>query len=1235
MDTGYASALLADEQLSLYVLVVSTADTQPLGCIPEIDELRILAMHSSGNINTLNLRDASALESFLGDMFLRSLHPCRVQIPRPSGSLITAALPEDCIRGALPTYQLEGATLEHLIAFRLKDGFVVVSVVFDQNIANPALQRAAHQVTVRLEKRITKVKVLAYEISFALRKPSQQIQNRLRMPNFTNGTLSIDISWSEPSAYHLGNTPRDSDLPKDAKVICQYDIRIAKVLGITCMPGFVRRGRTTLLASGNSVTGMLRDRECIRLGSIVKELKTNSDLIDEICALNVVHTSHIYLGGSSSECARVGSILNDDALIYDKIVKLFPEAACEALTKLKWMIVIPEYDHVPSASYTSDSANAARMTIPSVETVEVVVLRVTHVSSVFIEISVSRLGVRLQTKLLENLREIGDAVFSALEALNLGPCYLNRNLALALPDRTAKEKYIRVTNIYMHNHPTYYSNIFFDKRRVREGFMSEMRRLKSLLGFQVVSHTVTKDKEDMLFCAVLKFSPSLGKAESLIQLRIQGKSDKVVTTYYWEPVYQLETNKDSADSSVTFQNVKYTQMIMQLIEEYQKLDEDVIAVYQAFTKLYVLVGKHTDPLHLEAEEWTKLQTASAHSRVCLPVYDSEVIRTPEGHAIVDMNQELLRLLQSTAVESGFYRPVCIASFSEANSCNNRRLVNATYVDVAMILETCVCKPEDGIQVSSIYEDKGVPMSRQSSPPPRTSIDVTNEIEYPFDEQDIIAALDAKSSHDDTSDLWALFQDESIISNSECVIALDMWTFFNPANLDNIVGDALCDLTRECVLDTANLRMSEHKLATEKQKLYRANLLAQLKCNFVLVLYTSLRLEHISRLDRQDLSHALQFCQTSTREIDICSICRMRVAVLRDIADTLSELPLDMTSRLFNNTVGKLLTGIEGTEYFLLTPGSSYGIPVSNSMYRLAMFVKLSLVIKCRENLTPCSKHDAEIVVPATPHDLSALISRHCGSYCNDVEDVGDYVQTVRLEFLHVSIDAVKAQLEVNLKHLQENNPTTRLYEASLPQLERSVQNLELQSVYLDRLINTITSSIDYYINQDALSNLLDINEVTSDVLEHVLLSLEDNSRGNHCKNIQLDFMCPITGRRTTITDHVLNMFEGELGRYLGFKKSDDLFYLRGWSLVPSETVALSTSPLPTSTPTGSETSSLCPQYVPCWILLSISQCNINSNVKVDDTSIVSMDVVLRVRSIECSAAVEELLVGTVSHAIKV
>jgi hypothetical protein len=190
----------AKANISFHVLLVTlSSDTQPLGCVPEIDNLRVLAESSGGSFETISSATKQNLES-IGQIFIRPFYACRTESSMSSSSSLTTS----CLKmyeSRLHGYQLHGLTLEHLVASRLVEGYSLIAIVTDSGGGgrgggggggfggggggssssspyhpnkNFFLSTEKTCVHIRLEKHLTKVSSITYIVSFFTDKYQKQ-----------------------------------------------------------------------------------------------------------------------------------------------------------------------------------------------------------------------------------------------------------------------------------------------------------------------------------------------------------------------------------------------------------------------------------------------------------------------------------------------------------------------------------------------------------------------------------------------------------------------------------------------------------------------------------------------------------------------------------------------------------------------------------------------------------------------------------------------------------------------------------------------------------------------------------------------------------------------------------------------------------------------------------------------------------------------------------------------------
>ena len=412
------------------------------------------------------------------------------------------------------------------------------------------------------------------------------------------------------------------------------------------------------------------------------------------------------------------------------------------------------------------------------------------------------------------------------------------------------------------------------------------------------------------------------------------------------------------------------------------------------------------------------------------------------------------------------------------------------------------------------------------------------------------------------------------------------------------------------LDTSS-QLSSLPLAMRKQlKRLMDDIEVYSRCSFVLVLYTAIRNKSIRQIHPLDLTLALDFCSKQEHlEVDITTLCREKRRAMMGTSDSSGFLS---SPDLFRSTVGKLMTSIVNSDCFIFSADSrSYGIPMVNSIYRIALFIKISIVLRSTvsvESVTTSSEIDVDdeqteevIIVPANDQGLSQALFEVCQSSSRllsaAVKNTGELFDEsilLRLEcFSSSATDMTNTAVEVADADQQGiSTPSSeRGFGGSVPSLG------SLQSAYRSSLIRRLTSELQNYVTFDTLQSLLlvpIVNAETVLLVQHCLRETKNVINTGHT----VDFLTPPNRNINSFMDSISAMVEDELLKHMELKKVNAIFYARGCS-IPVPEIASTSKSDDVETDGAETTPSAREKWIPCWILLTIAQC---TSVPTDLTS---------------------------------
>ena len=238
-------------QISLHVVVEQISCDRPVGFYSDLQSLRLLVEHTAGGTVTVLRSGTSShinavCNSLVGESFLK-LHIF--------GPTLMSNNDDSCCQGAsggsiaeevhpVMSYLLEGATVDHLLSFRRAEGFRIINVVHEkENIVPPSMYAAEPDspsftvkksfavrrqqpqqqqqiftvVTITLEKSISKLCRLSYEIEYRQQDMTTGVVRRASFMAKQRGQLSIASAAAATAAVDASGTSVNSSTRSSLK----------------------------------------------------------------------------------------------------------------------------------------------------------------------------------------------------------------------------------------------------------------------------------------------------------------------------------------------------------------------------------------------------------------------------------------------------------------------------------------------------------------------------------------------------------------------------------------------------------------------------------------------------------------------------------------------------------------------------------------------------------------------------------------------------------------------------------------------------------------------------------------------------------------------------------------------------------------------------------------------------------------------------------------------------------
>ena len=1252
---------LAVGNVALHVLVVTlSADQCPLGCVPEIDSLRVVAEATGGSLEVVSSSTATNLES-IGQIFIRPFYARREE-KFPLGDGIVSRMKESRLQG----YQLEGATLEHILAARLMEGFKMTNVSIESFSMNKTSSASSMSfATIRLEKRYSKVSTLVYFVSYRVdvpealvtreskeKKPMGDISSRTIKHVYTKGSLSIDIIWISPDRVDVSS---GKGVMAESRIMSENDKSMTSLLGLPGMPGYIPSSTASLpVATGKSnkvnVTGSYK------YAAVQQQLAANADLIEDICKLQYSFTSTMYLRAFFVLTAIANNAKCRNS-IFTAIRQTIPTARFSQLGTLKWLCLIPV--NIRGADSVSHTAPPSSPT--TIEYYEVLIIEVRQRVSVFIEVAITVMGNGSGENCI-NVIIVADAVQRALKLIDFDPLLLRRDLSLIAISNSLNLRSRNLSLCHLQS-LCHFVPIKLSQRYLMESLVSEVCRNKVALGFQV-SNCAGEELVELSLCAVIPACPSGIESDSLLQCKVECSEEGVLTTYYWEPaqeVRQFNMPRARVDPFAMTKEVlvplgedlggtasvgcapqlsakNCADMLVDLVHMLVEQDKRTYEFYAALTRIYPDMYKAgsqkstgflqaISPLKISRHRWNCLKSHSYKRKVMMPSFSpvlysrqfqvgpikGQSVRSGQDEDSSDEDSRDGRGEFTGAVVGrlkGLLRESLVGNMhlmgfdvqpavDDGDVTGNIKLLDEdrrnTYCqaipegliiveidpeeDATNVLtpvrkmsnfraEDLQCMPEPNLLHSDSQQLENE--SKSDEDDSILSPDVTRCLSYDdksehvmslgggisvervASSQDDLSAASVQTQAEEDMKMLRMPRDESFVSTDEdpssAKLRVDFHFIAIPRN--SLFGNAdLTDMSRKCIVATdASLQKNKHdagpgsdiaESAKNRVRIMKQTMLGYHRYNFSVVLYSGLQSGEIVNVDPMDMETALSHCSSDFIEVDMTNLCTIKRIVYEGSISPSSSVPHLSSPDLFQFTLGKYLTPVPDTDVFLFAPSSEiFNLPKHDSLYSIAVFVRLSIIRKPVSSDTGSDQAPEVISVPNTSHGLSTMQFDLYSVKDDNGESCYETI-TFRVECLMSSTEDV----DVEKRNIgASSSGEDEVHDTATINRERSISDLQsalggpgvciigsaLYNFYRTSVNRRLTAELESLLTFDTLHTLLLMPVVTTETIVLVQHCLRGTSKSLCEISHQMDFVLPASSFSGSFVDVLTGYFDEEL-----------------------------------------------------------------------------------------------------------
>jgi hypothetical protein len=1139
----------AKANIPFHVLLVTlSSDTQPLGCVPEIDNLRVLAESSGGSFETVSPATKQNLES-IGQIFLRPFYACRAENYhlREFSSLLTRDAGLKLYESRLHGYQLQGLTLEHIVASRLVEGYTIIGIVaeiqnIDEKVNLPGGKNCVH---IRLEKHLTKVSSITYIVSFLTDKAPKKYSTRRHrsegdysnlQDRFTYGTgmLSIEILCQCPQRIRKDidykSSTTTSILLNESRAIFDNDHRISLLLKIRGMPGYVPSFLLESSENGNEPESANPGHQkksiqdvLYRQSLIFNQFVVSNDILENLCFLNEYQEAYLYLLPLSPDIDLIQMDNEKRTKIFHNLRGISTHVQFYLLSAMKWLCL--------ATFVTGQPPNEN-------EIYDLSLIEVHHVDSNYLTIKFSSLGNSPKGSQHLTLDIVTKNIQMTLHKFQLHTLRLDRNLSAISTSLASSARLNQLTFCYLEPSFKFYELQLHTNPQLLNSYLSDFKKNKLCFGFRPTSiaHGLISKLQ---FSSILSTSPSGMNSDSLFQCCVECSDEGVFVSYFLEPSYehhllsqdpfQLTRVLDiplgqSADVAIeSSSSLLPNQQISNLLQSLLHQDQLLFDYYYAMSSVYSPPNSSNVPLdphqtiEIHASYWSCLQSYSYTRKFFLPAIS--IVDSPNEQ---NLNISLVELLHTSLHELDLFHVEIVEK--ELLSSKSDYIFCVTLESGILIIEINSkslepFKADIGTRTPTL--DVGEPKQKTLTFP---SIDfsssTTDDDEIPEIDANrtppIPKVLEKLNSRELAEDVEIDLHHSDPLSDSISIhyrfvsIPLEALASNDPKSHEIIRSSQL-------VCDVLASNDSSSSIENPIYNQYFLDLNTRLQrshgINFSRVVYSNLLFNKDEIFQLKDLHRALSYCKTDVIEMEAEILYRLKKNVTSAFSDQTPALGIP----LYQLTLGKYLVPIPNGDYLLFASNQDNQFHLFADskfhVYNCAVFVKLFVIRKnSLKNL------DEEIEISSQEFNTNDFFTDIFKKFylLEDEETYDDLIFTSAS-----SDDNISLKLEI--------------YSAGFNETEAPDDGLRA-------ILNTLTYELETLIHYDSLYTLLAIPEVTRENIVLVQHSLR--STPNICQaSYSLDFLSPPSCQGVVFIEKVSQTLEEELLLINEFKKIGNLFQL--------------------------------------------------------------------------------------------
>lgn len=609
VDIVSAHELLSRSGLSLSVVVELINKRRCAATISQdLYELKVLTQATRGSFDVIDNEYGTSdahMDGFDETFFMVPLlcrHTSHVDMyntiqPRPMGTPTSEII--------LQSYQLEGATVEQLISLRTTEGFRLTFIGIED-----ATEPLGNTIA-RLEKSVSKLTVVVYEISFRQRR-------ELHGSSWTSGVLNIDIRRLNFKSSEIPFTvPRRSEdvATNLSHSTFEADKRIASLTSLL-WTSFSTRHQSEPFAYTSKSLSAFADVYG-NLASLDQATKFHLFLKCGLCHLQYGYgTDATFTVDHSPVLGRC--IVQADLL--KRMEQCFENTDIHSLSNSTWMILIRG-------------------------TSTLLLLEIDERHGIFLTITIRKVSQTMRSHARET-KIIRDYLMEALSPFCPIECRCDLSTTAVTPSAPlASVLQGAVESELQFSVSLEKCSMCAASPRCLRSLIFELVNAKARLGFHLGSQSTCNEGDDsewqckIVMCAVVTGCPSgISMLDSLLQCFISASVDvdsrnmaSISIKYYWpkssnESQYGPSMQFVSANAEIVNRKVEW------FVEHLKDQDKQIFDIYsslapflsQPFPPLRVAVPSHRNErsasVRIDAEMWRCLRSYSTSSQIKLPKF---------------------------------------------------------------------------------------------------------------------------------------------------------------------------------------------------------------------------------------------------------------------------------------------------------------------------------------------------------------------------------------------------------------------------------------------------------------------------------------------------------------------------------------------------------------------------------------------------------------------------------------